>query len=396
MPKLRIFPFDAVTKGSNIAIYGSGVIFEEFLSQVEALNYCHILWVIDRKISESYTDSNRNIRYCSPDEMDWNLPDYIVIASIEYAIEIQKEIFFRKGDLDKVISIEGSNVVNIKADYKEDLDQQRKLIETGNIYIERSPALIVSLTSIPSRIDTVHMVIESLMQQSLKADSIILWLGEDILIDGNLSIKNLPKELLDKVSKGLVIKACKDIRSYKKLIPAVQAFSDAIIVTVDDDILFPSDWLEKLYIAYQKEPDTIHCHHGHRISFDSCTKLLPYAEWGTGDDICGEASEFILPVGCGGVLYPPRTLHRDVTDLKKAMSLCPTADDIWFKSMSLINKTKSKILSNGLKTFNYVSGTQDVSLCEHNLHIDEKGFSPNDYQVKAVFEHYDLFRYLNL
>lgn len=391
-----MFPFDKVAKNSNVAIYGSGMIFDEFLAQINALAYCNVLWVIDKKISNKYKDPINNISYCSPDEMDWSTPDYIVIASIEYATEIKNEIFRRDGSLDKVVSLNSTNIANITADYQEDvLHQQRKIIEHGNVYIRRNPALIVSLTSIPSRIDTVHLVIESLMQQSLKADSIVLWLGEDVLPHGELGISNLPKKLIDIIPKGLEIKACKDIKSYKKLIPALQAFNDAIIVTVDDDVLFPSDWLEKLYIAYQKEPDVIHCHQGHRIGIGRDKCLLPYSQWERSDNVCDNASVFILPVGCGGVLYPPQTLHKDVMDFDMATLLCPTGDDIWFKAMSLKNGVKSKVVPNGMKIFDSIHGTQDISLCEHNLCEDENGVSPNDHQIKAVFEYYNLFGCFN-
>lgn len=396
MSKFRIFPFDKIKKGANVAIYGAGIIFDEYVSQVNALNYCNILWVIDKKISGKYKDPTDNILHCSPDEMDWHLPDYIIIASIKYTAEIENEISLRKGNLDKVIAISDANIINIRGDYQGDiLQQQRKIIEYGNIDVRRTPALIVSLTSIPSRINTVNLVIESLLQQSIKADSIILWLGEDVLPNGELSIPKLPKELINIIPRGLEIKICKDIKSYKKLIPALQAYNDAIIVTVDDDILFPSDWLEKLYIAYQKEPNTIHCHQGYRISIDRDLRLLPYSEWDSGDSICGDGSEFILPIGCGGVLYPPMALHENVVDIDMAMSLCPTGDDIWFKAMSLMNNKKSKVLSNRMKTLNYVYGTQNTSLCEHNLHNDDHGLSPNDYQIKAVFECYGLLGDLN-
>jgi hypothetical protein len=395
MPKLRMFPFDEVTKNSKVAIYGSGVIFDEFLSQVNALNYCEIIWVIDKKISGKYKEPTNNILFCSPDEMDWSQPEHIIIASIEYTAEIENELFHRKGNLDNVISLSTKNIVDIKLDYQDEVaQQQRKVIERGNIYFKRCPELIVSLTSIASRINTVHLVIESLMQQSINADSIILWLGDDVLPNGELSISDLPAELIDRIPRGLDIKVCKDIKSYKKLIPALQAFNDAIIVTVDDDILFPSDWLEKLYVAHIKEPNVIHCHQGYQIGISTDNCLIPYSEWKMGDSISGNASEFIFPIGCGGVLYPPKVFHKDIMNVDLALSLCPTGDDIWFKSMSLINNIKAKILPNRMKNLNYVCGTQNTALWKHNLQKGKNDVTPNDDQIKAVFEHYDLFRFL--
>jgi hypothetical protein len=113
-----------------------------------------------------------------------------------------------------------------------------------------------------------------------------------------------------------------------------------------------------------------------------------------GDSISGNASEFIFPIGCGGVLYPPKVFHKDIMNVDLALSLCPTGDDIWFKSMSLINNIKAKILPNRMKNLNYVCGTQNTALWKHNLQKGKNDVTPNDDQIKAVFEHYDLFRFL--
>ena len=55
------------------------------------------------------------------------------------------------------------------------------------------PKLIVSLTSFPARINTVHQVIESLLNQTKKADKIILWLAPEQFPNGE---KDLPEKLL--------------------------------------------------------------------------------------------------------------------------------------------------------------------------------------------------------
>ncbi len=51
--------------------------------------------------------------------------------------------------------------------------------------------------------------------------------------------------------KGLTIDWCEDIKSYKKLIPTLKKYPDAIIVTADDDLIYDNKWLEQLYNAAQ-------------------------------------------------------------------------------------------------------------------------------------------------
>jgi len=77
---------------------------------------------------------------------------------------------------------------------------------------EAGQKLIVSLTSYGKRVDDVFITIESLFQQSLKADKIILWLAED-----EFTIDSIPPTLKMAMKRGLEVNFCKDLKSYKKL-----------------------------------------------------------------------------------------------------------------------------------------------------------------------------------
>ena len=52
-------------------------------------------------------------------------------------------------------------------------------VEYGVTTEKRDTRLIVSLTSFPARIKTVHQTINTLLRQTVKPDHIILWLSED-------------------------------------------------------------------------------------------------------------------------------------------------------------------------------------------------------------------------
>lgn len=75
------------------------------------------------------------------------------------------------------------------------------------------------------------------MQQTRKANRIILWLSE------NEQNKELPMALQLQQARGLEVRYCKDIRSYTKLIPTLKLCPEAIIITVDDDCLYNMDVL---------------------------------------------------------------------------------------------------------------------------------------------------------
>lgn len=247
--------------------------------------------------------------------------------------------------------------------------------------------IIASLTSYGERINSVHLAIETILNQSMPVDKLILWLAED-----EFNFDNLPNNLEILYKKNLIeIKFCKDIKSYKKLIPTLKLYSDEIIITFDDDVFYDKELVEKLYEEYLKYPETIHCGRGHKILFDSKKNILPYSEWNQKSDNHLEDYD-IFPTGAGGILYPPNCFHKDIYDETLFLNLAPNADDIWFKAMTLLNDRKSKILSQNYKQYaNIVTieGTQENSLYFKNLY---EGL--NDKYLKDVFNHYNLHKKL--
>lgn len=200
----------------------------------------------------------------------------------------------------------------------------------------RNPQIIVSLTSFPGRIQIVHKTIRTLLiQKNVKPDKIELWLASEQFGD-----KKLPSEIIELENYGLSICWTSDIRSYKKLIPSLLANNNDIIVTCDDDVYYKRDWLQKLYVSYQKHPMDIQCHRATMI-------YLANNEWnskGGGKFFYKGASFLNKLVGIGGVLYPPHSLHPDAVNIRLFMKIAPTNDDIWFWLMAVRNNRKIRVV----------------------------------------------------
>lgn len=125
--KYVLFPFKDVIPNTKVAIYGAGEIFVGFKKQIEALNYCEIAWVIDKKfnINNGVEDHDSDdIVRTSPLNMPWECADYIVIASIAFTSEIEKEILKIKGNLNNVIKITKCNVIEQSFKSNEYWDQR--------------------------------------------------------------------------------------------------------------------------------------------------------------------------------------------------------------------------------------------------------------------------------
>lgn len=212
--------------------------------------------------------------------------------------------------------------------------------EIGICQTKRTPPLIVSLTTIPERIHKVYLTIECLLRQSIKPNRIILWLDE-----GNFSSFSIPDALQRQKERGLTIDFCRNIFSYKKLIPTLQKYPDAVIVTCDDDAFYPRDWLVKLYDAYLEDNRHVYCHRAHKMTFDQ-EQLRPYQEWEYEVENFHDPSFLTFSTGVGGVLYFPGCFDQEIFNEERFLDLCPNADDVWFKTMTIRMGIKTKIIPN--------------------------------------------------
>lgn len=239
--------------------------------------------------------------------------------------------------------------MNIKISWKLFLKKN----ETGISTQKRTPKVIVSLTSFPARIDTVNETIKSLLMQTFKPNMIVLWLGKDKFPDKE---KNLPQSLLALKKYGLTIEWCKDMGSYTKLVPSLKKWHDQILISVDDDIIYPLDTVEKLYYAYEQHPEYIHCHRVTKYILNSDGK---YELVGGGWDTYGVPSFLHKQTGVGGVLYPPDCLYKDVTDDSIFREIAHLNDDAWFWLMGVLTGYKVSVVENPNLILHYVGKTQN-------------------------------------
>ena len=243
--------------------------------------------------------------------------------------------------------------------------------------------IIVSLTTHGKRIYDVAFTIESIMQQSMKANRIVLWLDE------SFKGKRLPQSLYNQQKRGLEIAYCMDIRSYTKLVPALKRFPNDAIITIDDDMLYDYDLLERLIAAYLEAPQYVHSCRVHRIVLDDKGYPIPYSSWEQGFSEQG-ADTLNFATGVGGVLYPPHCLDEEVFNEEVFLDICKYADDVWFYAMALKKGTLvNKVYTRDSKGDDFVinMGVQDIGL----LHFNTQGEMLNDSQIKAVFAKYSLF-----
>ncbi len=230
--------------------------------------------------------------------------------------------------------------------------------------------VIISLTSFPAAIDYAYEAIKSLLVGSVLPDRIVLYLTLSQFRE-----KGLPDYLVKLAEDNPIFEIRdykQDIRSYRKLVPALADFPNAVIVTVDDDVKYDRNMLRDLLCLHKKFPEVVIAHRAKRIKPNHPYKKWKKLRWYHFLTQKYKLSYDIIQTGVGGVLYPPHTLKKEMIDEKLFTAIAPTTDDIWFWAAVVANgnvvmpapfgnhnkpKGLSKPKELSLKSVNFKSGT---------------------------------------
>lgn len=245
--------------------------------------------------------------------------------------------------------------------------------------ILNSDGPVVSLTSYGKRLGTVHLTIESIGRGRRKPSRLILWL------DDHQALLNPPKTLRRLTKRGLEILPTENYRSHKKYLPYVlgcQTFEKPL-VTADDDVVYPTDWLSDLTTAYEENGDVINCFRARRIEVEN-GNLLPFASW----PFCNtkNASFRNFSEGVGGVIFPPSYLYKLKLDGIGFMTTCPQHDDVWLNVIALRNGFRVRQVTTKAAEFPSIPDTQDEGLWVTNLGPD------GNRQIRETYNSSDLIR----
>lgn len=256
--------------------------------------------------------------------------------------------------------------------------------KTSGVGNDLDQEVIVSLTTFDKRVEDVYIAIESIMQQSVKVDRIVLCLARQ-----DFSPQTIPASLKRQEKRGLEILFCEeDLGPYTKYFYTFQKYPESLIITADDDMLYPINFVDLLYRAYLRQPNVIHSLRAHTMKFSDTGQLMPYKQWSRSRNEF-TPSLHIFPTGVGGVLYFPGCMDKDVLNKEAFLRLCPNADDVWLKAMSLKQRTLCAQVDGGTSlssAFPTITNSQEFTLKRQN-----KQANGNDTKIKAAFDAYELW-----
>ena len=239
------------------------------------------------------------------------------------------------------------------------------------------PGLIISLTSYPARLKTLHIVIRSLLKQKVSAEKVILYLGTDS------KESDIPKKLRKLTKYNFEIKTgYEDLKPHKKYFFAMQEYPNHMILTVDDDSIYDKNLVKDLVECSEKNPGCVCARRVNLITRDSSGKLNPYSDWKWDYKELLIPSDAIIATGCAGVLYPAQSIPREAFDIKTVQENCLTTDDIWLKFMELKNGIKVVFSNSRVGHPLTLRHTQDTGL----LQMNTTGINQNDINIKKIQE----------
>ncbi len=198
--------------------------------------------------------------------------------------------------------------------------------------------IIVSFTSYPPRIKSVHRVVESLYRQTVKADEIILYLSLDEFPKVEAE---LPEKLRRMIGQGgfRIAWVCGNLKSHKKYYYALQEFQDAVVITVDDDKIYAETMICDLMESYKRFPDSVSARIA-RIILKRPETLEQYVKWEKEEKIeeCKDVPRMDLcAIGAGGVCYSPRLVNKNWFHKETIMKVAGDYDDLWLKYSEIIS-----------------------------------------------------------
>jgi len=199
---------------------------------------------------------------------------------------------------------------------------------------------IISLTTIPSRLEQgIQPTLESLSTQGY---DVYLWIPKYFKRKGIKFNGNIPSYIK---KLGIKYNVVEDNGSITKLYPALSLNSN-LIITADDDVIYPQSWASNLTKAYNDNPGKAYCYRGrifkpHTQEYRRTTLIRNKAE----------PREVDIITGVWGALYHKKFFGNMPLPIQNKPEYF--VDDIWISGHLAEQKIKRICLPNpGIQTGN--------------------------------------------
>ena len=234
--------------------------------------------------------------------------------------------------------------------------------------------IIVSMTSYPRRFGVCSEVIRRILSARVKPEKIFLAIYKD-------EMNQLTDELRRMQSDGLIeiFPTPIDVRPHNKYVWSMLKYKDKPIITLDDDVAYEPDIVERLYEGYLSHQDSVCAIRFHQMTFDQNGRINNYMKWKF--EVDELKTNFVVATGVSGVLYPPNFLSGIPTELLElAITKHITTDDIVLTWIRLKKGIKAFLVPSNIKL--PPSLDRNNGLCLH----ENRGGVKNDMCVRDIIQ----------
>lgn len=190
----------------------------------------------------------------------------------------------------------------------------------------RSSGIVVSLTTIPSRIAGILPAVNSLLDQTVLPERIVLTVPDRSRRE---QMGYVVPDALRAHPRVSIVSCEHDWGPATKLIPTLLGMADqpdVPILAVDDDNVYPRTFVETFQRFAAEMPDAALSMRGFRVP--------PSRRWRDRREFPGTSIDTPVRVdivqGCGGILVRPRFFDPEVFEYANAPPEAFFVDDIWF------------------------------------------------------------------
>lgn len=246
--------------------------------------------------------------------------------------------------------------------------------------------VVITLTSYGKRVaENAPFAILSILHQTILPNRIVLNLDKNAWNE-----KNIPDLLKTLQIAGVEVYFCEDVGPHTKLLPSLARFTEDVIISVDDDIIYEENLISDLLKGYNEtDKKTIICRAAKKIEKDADGAYVPYMKSRNVEP--GAMAIGFMPFGFRGVLYPPYVFKTKDIFNPIFRNICKNADDIWFGVTEYKEQIKVYCVKSDNITLDFVNTTEQynpsIDTC---LYFENSIQGKNDIQYKAVLDYYGL------
>lgn len=245
----------------------------------------------------------------------------------------------------------------------------------------------VSLTTFPKRLPNLWMVLYCIFRQTVRPAKIVVTLIEEEFPEGKTQLPSTLRYFEDKGVEFLFEK--ENLRPHNKYFYCRQKYPNRDVITIDDDLLYYPNTIERLLELHCQYPNSVCTNRGTRILWDE-NGFYSYLKWENVLNNYGPSLDLVA-MGYSSVFYPTSFQSNLLYDTPLIKELALGTDDLWLKAIEVmmeVGVVKGKYYAHPMT----LPTSQKIALQARNNSNTNNGNDTNWKKLNDKFELFDLLK----